>query len=85
MRSSLEKPRRTTGRRCFRSRPAPKKGADDRRRTGRIDVQAAIEGEDDRVRSLASMRRQRERERRQAELERFLKDLKRESDDFRTL
>jgi translation initiation factor IF-2 len=54
--------------------PAPKKGADDRRRTGRIDVQAAIEGEDDRVRSLASMRRQRERERRQAELERLRSD-----------
>jgi translation initiation factor IF-2 len=49
--------------------PAPKKVVDDRRRTGRIDVQAAIEGEDDRVRSLASVRRQRERERRQAELE----------------
>ncbi|MDE2201009.1 MAG: translation initiation factor IF-2, partial [Rhodospirillales bacterium] len=48
---------------------APKKGVDDRRRAGRIDVQAAIEGEDDRVRSLASVRRQRERERRQAELE----------------
>jgi translation initiation factor IF-2 len=53
--------------------PAPKKG-DDRRRAGRIDVQAAIEGEDDRVRSLASMRRQRERERRQAELERLRSD-----------
>jgi translation initiation factor IF-2 len=53
---------------------APKKAADDRRRTGRIDVQAAIEGEDDRVRSLASMRRQRERERRQAELERLRSD-----------
>ncbi len=49
--------------------PAPKKVLDDRRRAGRIDVQAAIEGEDDRVRSLASVRRQRERERRQAELE----------------
>ena len=48
---------------------APKKGVDDRRRAGRIDVQAAIEGEDDRVRSLASVRRQRDRERRQAELE----------------
>ncbi|HUZ64213.1 MAG TPA: translation initiation factor IF-2 [Acetobacteraceae bacterium] len=48
---------------------APKKGVDDRRRAGRIDVQAAIEGEDERVRSLASVRRQRERERRQAELE----------------
>ncbi len=46
----------------------PKKGTD-HRRPGRIDVQAAIEGEDERVRSLASVRRQRERERRQAELE----------------
>jgi translation initiation factor IF-2 len=53
---------------------APKKGADDRRRAGKIDVQAAIEGEDDRVRSLASVRRQRERERRQAELERLRSD-----------
>jgi len=53
---------------------APKKGVDDRRRTGKIDVVAAIEGEDDRVRSLASMRRQRERERRQAELERLRSD-----------
>jgi translation initiation factor IF-2 len=53
---------------------APKKGTDDRRRAGRIDVQAAIEGEDDRVRSLASVRRQRERERRQAELERLRSD-----------
>ena len=48
---------------------APKKGADDRRRAGRIDVQAAIEGEDERTRSLASQRRARERERRQADLE----------------
>ncbi len=53
---------------------APKKGTDDRRRAGRIDVQAAIEGEDERVRSLASVRRQRERERRQAELERLRAD-----------
>jgi translation initiation factor IF-2 len=54
---------------------APKKGTDDRRsRAGKIDVQAAIEGEDDRVRSLASVRRQRERERRQAELERLRSD-----------
>jgi translation initiation factor IF-2 len=37
-------------------------------------VQAAIEGEDDRVRSLASVRRQRERERRQADLERLRSD-----------
>ncbi len=51
-----------------------KKGTDAGRRTGRIDVQAAIEGEDERVRSLASVRRQRERERRQAELERLRSD-----------
>jgi translation initiation factor IF-2 len=48
---------------------APKKGVDDRRGGRRIDVQAAMEGEDERVRSLASVRRQRERERRQQELE----------------
>ncbi|HEY1935795.1 MAG TPA: translation initiation factor IF-2 [Acetobacteraceae bacterium] len=54
--------------------PAPKKSLDDRRRPGRIDVQAAIEGEDEKVRSLASVRRQRERERRQAELERLRSD-----------
>ncbi|HET8996842.1 MAG TPA: translation initiation factor IF-2 [Acetobacteraceae bacterium] len=53
---------------------APKKAGEDRRRPGRIDVQAAIEGEDERVRSLASVRRQRERERRQAELERLRSD-----------
>ena len=47
----------------------PKKIGDDRRRAGKIDVQAALEGEDEKVRSLASVRRQRERERRQAELE----------------
>ena len=48
--------------------PAKKMG-DGNRRAGRIDVQAAIEGEDEKTRSLASVRRQRERERRQAELE----------------
>ncbi|MBV9757730.1 MAG: translation initiation factor IF-2, partial [Alphaproteobacteria bacterium] len=53
---------------------APKKGLEDRRRGAKIDVQAAIEGEDERVRSLASVRRQRERERRQAELERLRSD-----------
>ena len=55
---------------------APKKPpVDDRRnRTGRIDVQAAVEGEDEKVRSLASVRRQRERERRQQELERLRSD-----------
>ncbi len=40
-------------------------GPGDGRRAGRIDVQAAIEGDDDKTRSLASVRRQRERERRQ--------------------
>jgi len=45
-----------------------KKGLGEGRRGGRIDVQAAIEGEDEKTRSLASVRRQRERERRQAEL-----------------
>jgi translation initiation factor IF-2 len=53
---------------------APKVGTNDRRRAGRIDVQAAIEGEDEKVRSLASVRRQRERERRQAELDRLRAD-----------
>ncbi|WP_284945818.1 translation initiation factor IF-2 [Acidisoma cladoniae] len=53
---------------------APKKGDADRRRTGKINVQAAIEGDDERVRSIASMRRQRDRERRQAELERLRAD-----------
>ena len=51
-----------------------KGGTNDRRRAGRIDVQAAIEGEDEKVRSLASVRRQRERERRQAELDRLRSD-----------
>jgi translation initiation factor IF-2 len=53
---------------------APKKGVDDRRRTGKINVQAAIEGDDERVRSIASQRRQRDRERRQTELERLRAD-----------
>ena len=52
----------------------PKKVGDDRRRAGRIDVLAAIEGDDDKSRSLASVRRQRERERRQAELEALRSD-----------
>ena len=52
----------------------PKKAGDAGRRAGRIDVQAAIEGEDEKTRSLASVRRQRERERRQAELERLRSD-----------
>jgi translation initiation factor IF-2 len=52
----------------------PRKATEDRRRPAKIDVLAAIEGEDDRVRSLASVRRQRERERRQMELERLRSD-----------
>ena len=48
--------------------PVAKKGVASRR-DGRIDVQAAIEGEDEKTRSLASVRRQRDRERRQQELE----------------
>ena len=52
----------------------PKKVGGDGRRAGRIDVQAAIEGEDEKSRSLASVRRQRERERRQAELEALRSD-----------
>jgi translation initiation factor IF-2 len=43
----------------------------DRRRDARIDVNAAIEGEDERTRSIASVRRARERERRQQELARL--------------
>ncbi|KAA2213901.1 translation initiation factor IF-2 [Teichococcus oryzae] len=46
----------------------------DRRRDGRIDVAAAIEGDDDRSRSMASVRRARERERRQQELQRLRSD-----------
>src|SRR5579883_2156634 len=51
-----------------------KKGLEEKRRVNKIDVLAALEGEDERVRSLASVRRQRERERRQAELERLRSD-----------
>ncbi|MBE7213137.1 MAG: IF-2-associated domain-containing protein, partial [Gluconacetobacter diazotrophicus] len=47
----------------------PVRKAGDRRNSGRVDVQAAIAGDDDKTRSLASVRRQRDRERRQAELE----------------
>ncbi|GBQ22887.1 translation initiation factor IF-2 [Tanticharoenia sakaeratensis] len=53
---------------------APKRSGGDNRRSGRIDVRAAIEGDDDKTRSLASVRRQRERDRRQAELERLRSD-----------
>ncbi|MCX5616249.1 translation initiation factor IF-2 [Bombella sp. TMW 2.2559] len=56
-------------------RPASRRasGGQDRR-SGRIDVRAAIEGDDGKTRSLASVRRQRDRERRQAELERLRSD-----------
>ena len=57
-----------------RAAPAPARKtpvAPDRRSTGRVDVAAAIEGEDERSRSIASMRRARERDRRQQELARL--------------
>ena len=54
--------------------PAVVKKPGDGRRAGRIDVMAAIEGDDDKSRSLASVRRQRERERRQQELEMLRSD-----------
>jgi translation initiation factor IF-2 len=69
--------RRTAGGLPIRRAPTPvvaKKGPGEGRRGGRIDVQAAIEGEDEKTRSISSVRRQRERERRQAELERLRAD-----------
>ncbi|MGV4877322.1 translation initiation factor IF-2 [Acetobacter indonesiensis] len=57
-----------------RKAPSGARKGDSGRRAGRIDIQAAIEGDDDKTRSLASVRRQRERERRQAELERLRAD-----------
>jgi len=45
-----------------------------RRDSGRVDVTAAIEGEDERSRTISSIRRARERERRQAELARLRSD-----------
>jgi translation initiation factor IF-2 len=54
--------------------PVKKTPVTDRRRDGRIDVAAAIEGEDERSRSMASVRRARERERRQQELQRLRND-----------
>ena len=54
--------------------PAVVKKVGDGRRAGRIDVLAAMEGDDDKSRSLASVRRQRERERRQQELEALRSD-----------
>lgn len=55
-------------------RTPSRKNAGSERRSGRIDVRAAIEGDDGKTRSLASVRRQRDRERRQAELERLRSD-----------
>jgi translation initiation factor IF-2 len=69
--------RRSAGGLPARRVPTPvvaKKGPGEHRRTGRIDVAAAIEGEDEKTRSLASVRRQRDRERRQQELERLRSD-----------
>jgi translation initiation factor IF-2 len=65
-----DRPRRTAGGVPIRRTltPAAPKRTGDRRAGGRIDVAAALEGEDEKTRSLASVRRQRERERRQAEL-----------------
>ncbi|QDH13730.1 translation initiation factor IF-2 [Formicincola oecophyllae] len=63
-----------------RSSPPPRRGGgmrrgmDSGRRQGRIDVRAALEGDDGKTRSLASVRRQRDRERRQAELDRLRSD-----------
>ena len=54
--------------------PAVVKKPGELRRAGRIDILAAIEGDDDKSRSLASVRRQRERERRQQELEALRSD-----------
>ncbi len=53
--------------------PVRKVGGD-HRRPARIDVQAAIEGDDDKSRSMASVRRQRDSERRKQELERLRAD-----------
>ncbi|WP_408868562.1 translation initiation factor IF-2 [Asaia sp. HumB] len=67
-------PRRAPAAPPRRGAPAAPKKSGDSRRSGRIDVRAAIEGDDDKTRSLASVRRQRDRERRQAELERLRAD-----------
>ncbi len=67
-RPGLRRPAAAAPKRGVPAAPAKKIG-DGNRRGGRIDVQAALEGADEKVRSLASVRRQRERERRQAELE----------------
>ena len=69
------RPRRPGGAPGAPKRPvlAPaKKGLPDRlSRAGKVNVAAALTDEDERVRSLASFRRQRERERRQADADRL--------------
>ena len=50
MRKAAGSPPRRAGAAAQAGRRRAKKGTDDRRRAGRIDVQAAIEGEDERVR-----------------------------------
>lgn len=73
----VEEERRPSKKGVTPPRKAPSttaKRSGDQRRSGRIDVRAAIEGDDDKTRSLASVRRQRDRERRQAELERLRSD-----------
>ncbi|MBB5688210.1 translation initiation factor IF-2 [Roseomonas alkaliterrae] len=73
-RPALRRPGGPAGAPGRRPMPVPVKKAaptGDRRREGRIDVLAAIEGEDERTRSIASLRRARDRERRQQELARL--------------
>ena len=73
-RAPIRRPGGPVGAPGRRPMPVPVKKAaptGDRRREGRIDVQAAIEGEDERSRSIASLRRARDRERRQQELQRL--------------
>ena len=45
-------------------RPGAKRGADDRRHSGKLTVSRALSGDDDRARSLAALRRSREKEKR---------------------
>jgi translation initiation factor IF-2 len=46
------------------ARPAPNRGRDDRRHSGKLTVSRALSGDDDRSRSLAALRRAREKEKR---------------------
>lgn len=61
---------RSVGKSGGASKRASLKRVGSDRRQGRIDIRAAIEGDDGKTRSLASVRRQRDRERRQARAER---------------